>query len=209
VTETDTPYRKPSRVDRCARDPARLAEMPVLEELRRLPWEARTVPDLLRPGLAVVFVGLNPGRASATAGHHFAGPNNHFWRLLHESGLTPRRLDPAEDEALLAMGIGITNAVSRASRGEQELRWEELLAGAEALRAKVARLRPRLLAVLGKQAYRAYARLPRSADVPWGLQMRQTVSGVAEYLAANPSSRSTLPFAVRLAQFAEIRRLAR
>ncbi|HVB11224.1 MAG TPA: mismatch-specific DNA-glycosylase [Bacillota bacterium] len=180
-------------------------EMPVLAEV---PWESRTVPDLLHPGLRVVFVGLNPGRASATAGHHFAGPGNHFWRLLHESGLTPRRLDPAEDEHLLAMGLGITNAVPRSSRGEQDLAWEEFLAGAEALRQKVANCQPGVVALLGKMAYRAYAGLSRTADVAWGRQDRHTVPGVAEYLAANPSSRSTVPFAVRLAQFQEIRRLA-
>lgn len=205
VIGTATPYPKPERIDWTAVD---LQAMPVLGELRRLTWQEQTVPDVLRPGLAVVFVGLNPGRASAAAGHHFAGPNNHFWRLLHEAGLTPRRLVPGEDGALLDLGIGITNAVDRASHGEQDLTWDEFLAGAQFLRTKVAAHRPRLLAVLGKQAYRAYAGLTRSATVDWGLQPRETVAGVPEYLAANPSSRSTLPIAVRLGQFAEIRRLA-
>ena len=176
--------------------------------LADIAWERRIVPDVLAPGLDVVFVGLNPGRASATAGHHFAGPGNHFWRLLHAAGLTPRQVAPGEDATLLGLGIGITNAVDRASRGEQDLAWAELVAGGARLREKIARFRPRLLAVLGKQAYRGYAGLPRSAEVPWGLQPRATVPGVRECLAANPSARGTLPFEVRLAQFREIRELA-
>lgn len=181
--------------------------MTVLAELA--PWERRSVPDLLAPDLDLVFVGLNPGRASATAGHHFAGPGNHFWRLLQASGLTPHQLAPAEDERLLSLGIGITNVVDRPTRGEQDLAWDEFVAGGARLREKVARLHPRLVAVLGKQGYRAYAGLPRSTDVPWGPQPRATVPGVREFLAANPSPRSTMPFEVRLAQFQEIRELAK
>lgn len=204
VMQTHSPYPKPAHIDWSAVD---LEEMPVLAELA--PWERRTVPDLLAPGLDVVFVGLNPGRASAGAGRHFAGPGNHFWRLLHASGLTPRQLAPAEDHQLLQLGIGITNAVDRPSRGEQDLAWDEFTAGGARLREKVDRFRPRLLAVLGKQGYRAYAGLARSADVQWGLQPRATVPGVPEFLAANPSARGTLPFDVRLAQFQTIRELAR
>ena len=171
------------------------------------PWERQTVPDVLLPGLTVVFVGLNPGRASAEAGHHFAGPGNHFWRLLHEAGFTPRRWSAEEDGNLPALGIGVTNVVERASRGEQDLSWPELVAGGQALRARIAACRPSLVALLGKQVYRAYAGLPASAPVEWGPQPRQTVPGVREIAAANPSPRSTVPYAERLAQFTEVRRL--
>jgi G:T/U-mismatch repair DNA glycosylase len=50
------------------------------------------VPDVLGPGLRVVFVGINPGHASAAAAAQFANPRNDFWRLLHAAGLTPRQL---------------------------------------------------------------------------------------------------------------------
>ncbi len=96
VIETRTPYPRPDRIAWSASD---LEEMPVLAELA--PWERRSVPDLPAPEPDLVFAGLNPGRASATAGRHFAGPGNHFWRLLHAAGLTPRQLAPAEDETLL------------------------------------------------------------------------------------------------------------
>ena len=80
------------------------------------------VPDVLGPGVRLVFVGINPGLRSAQAGHHFANPRNDFWRLLHDSGLTPELLDPSEDAQLLAAGLGITNAAMRVTRGSSELR---------------------------------------------------------------------------------------
>lgn len=170
-------------------------------------WEQQTVPEILGPGLAVVFVGINPGRASAQAGHHFAGPGSHFWRLLAEAGFTPERWAPEQDVGLPALGIGVTNVVPRPTRGEQDLTWPELVSGAHALRVRIAACRPSLVAVLGKQAYRAYAGLSRSAPVSWGLQERQTVPGVREFAAVNPSPRSTVPYGQRLAQFVEMRRL--
>ena len=184
---------------------ARALEMPALAELRRGEWLDLTLPDVVAPGLVWLFVGINPGRASAVAGHHFAGPGNHFWSLLHDGGLTPRRLDPAQDGRLPRFGIGITNVVTRASRGEQDLDSAEFAAGGAALRAKVARLRPRLVALLGKRVYRAYAGLRPSAAIDFGLQSRQTVAGVAEFAAPNPSARSALPYAVRLAQMRAVR----
>lgn len=207
VIETRTPYPKPRGIDWDRIGDEELAAMPVLAELRALLWERMGVPDVLAPGLAAVFVGLNPGRASASHGHHFAGPGNHFWRLLHEAGLTPRRLRPEEDRLLPAFGLGVTNIVARASRGEADLRWEELVAGGEALRAKIARVRPRLVVLLGKQVYRAYAGLPRSAPVEWGPQPRETVPGVGEFVAPNPSPRSTVPYDLRLELFRQVRDL--
>ncbi len=204
--ETHTPHPKPQGIDWARFAGRDTAQMPVLDELRRLRWERQTVSDLLAPGLAIVFVGINPGRASASSGHHFAGPGSHFWRLLHEAGFTDRRWAPEEDGDLPALGIGITNVVARASRGEQDLTREEFAAGGAALRARVAACRPALVALLGKQVYRAYAGLPASAPVAWGLQPRQTVPGVREAVAANPSPRSTVPFAERLAQFRDLRR---
>ncbi len=208
VIETRTPYRKPAGIEWGRLTGEALAAMPVLQEVRRRRWESFTVADVIAPGLAVLFVGLNPGRWSATFGHHFAGPGNHFWRLLHEAGFTPGRLSPDREGELLRHGIGITNVVGRPSRGENELSWEELEAGGAALREKVARFRPRVVALLGLNVYRAYCGLPLGAPVQWGLQARQTVPGVLEFVAANPSPRSTLPYAARLDQFRALRALA-
>jgi hypothetical protein len=90
---------------------------------------AKTVPDVIAPGLAVLFVGINPGLYSAAVGHHFARPGNRFWPALFESGFTPRLLHPEEDGELPAWGLGITNLVARATAAAAELSEEELRAG--------------------------------------------------------------------------------
>ncbi|WP_398859404.1 G/U mismatch-specific DNA glycosylase [Streptomyces chengmaiensis] len=105
-------------------------------------------------GLSVLFCGINPSLMSAATGCHFARPGNRFWPVLHLSGFTPRRLLPEEQHELLAYGLGITNVVARATARADELSDYELRTGGVALRAKVERLRPRWLAVVGVTAYR-------------------------------------------------------
>lgn len=202
---TNTPYPKPDGIAWDLLDADDMEAMPVLAELRRYKWESFSTPDLLAPGLRVLFVGINPGRKSAERGHNFAGPGNHFWRLLHDAGWTPRRYEPHEEERLLTHGIGITNVVARASRGEDDLSWDELVAGGLKLRDTIERLRPRIVALLGKNVYRAYAGLRRSAKVEWGCQPDSVVSGVIDVVAPNPSARSTIPYEQRLALFRAIR----
>lgn len=114
-----------------------------------------TLPDVLRPGLDVLFCGINPGLLSAAKGQHFARPGNRFWPALHLSGFTPRLLKPSEQDELLEYGLGITNLVARPSARADELTPEELRAGGERL-TEVARVnRPRFVAVVGVTAYRA------------------------------------------------------
>jgi TDG/mug DNA glycosylase family protein len=113
-----------------------------------------TIPDVLAPGLRVVFAGINPGLYSAATSHHFARPGNRFWPALHRSGFTPRQFRPDEQDQLLALGLGITNVASRATARAAELAPVELRAGALELQEKMARLRPHWLAVLGVTVYR-------------------------------------------------------
>ena len=115
----------------------------------------RVLPDVLGPGLRIVFCGINPGLWSAATGHHFARPGNRFWPALHAAGLTPRRFDPSDQEELLPLGLGLTNVVPRASARADELTPQEDVAGGAALRARIERHRPAWLAVLGVTAYRA------------------------------------------------------
>jgi TDG/mug DNA glycosylase family protein len=111
------------------------------------------VPDVLAPGLTVVFCGINPGLRSAAAGHHFANPRNDFWRLLADSGLTPRRLDPSEQWTLLELGYGLTNAASRTTRGSGDLRRGDFAGAADRLERIARELGPRTIAFVGKAAY--------------------------------------------------------
>jgi TDG/mug DNA glycosylase family protein len=122
----------------------------------------RTIPDVIGYGLDVIFCGINPGLMSAATGHHFARPGNRFWPALHLSGFTPRLYRPDEQGELLGLGLGITNVVARATAGAAELLDEEYREGGVVLRAKVARYRPRWLAVVGIGAYRVAFGQPKA-----------------------------------------------
>ena len=116
--------------------------------------ESPTLPDLLVPGLEIVFVGINPSLKSAQVGHYYAGPGNLFWRCLHESGLTPKRLVPAQDRQLLEHRIGITDCVKRPSRSAGEVSAVEFRSARPALEEKLALFRPRILCFNGLMGYR-------------------------------------------------------
>jgi TDG/mug DNA glycosylase family protein len=122
----------------------------------------RTVPDVIAPGLDVLFCGINPGLYSAATGHHFARPGNRFWPALHASGFTGRLLASWEERELLEYGYGITNLVARATASAGELSREEFVAGARRLARKVKRFRPRWVAVVGIGAYRIAFGRPRA-----------------------------------------------
>ncbi len=131
----------------------------------------------------MLFSGINPGLYSAATGHHFARPGNRFWPALHGSGFTGRLLRPDEQEELLGLGLGITNVVARATARADELGSDELIAGGQALAAKVRALRPRWLAIVGVTAYRtAFGR-------PGAIVGRQeaTIGGTPVWVLPNPS----------------------
>jgi TDG/mug DNA glycosylase family protein len=111
-----------------------------------------SVPDVLAPGLACVFCGINPGRVSAAAAAHFANPRNDFWRLLHEAGFTPRLYDPQEQHSLPELGYGLTNAAYRTTPGSGDLRRGDF--DRVAFEKRIRSVSPRVLALVGKEAYR-------------------------------------------------------
>ena len=96
----------------------------------------RVLPDVVAPGLRVLFSGINPGLFSAWTGQHFARPGNRFWPALHRSGFTPRLLRPDEQVELLTLGLGVTNLVARATARADELSPDEIVDGGSALRDK-------------------------------------------------------------------------
>ncbi|MCW2613455.1 MAG: mismatch-specific uracil-DNA glycosylase [Frankiales bacterium] len=142
-----------------------------------------TVPDLVRPGLAVLLCGINPSLWSGVVGQHFANPSNRLWPVLHASGWTPRRLNPCETGALLEAGLGVTNLVPRATARADELGDDELRAGLPRRERLAATTAPRWVAFLGLSAYRT-ATGERKAAV--GPQERR-VGGAPVWLLPNPS----------------------
>jgi TDG/mug DNA glycosylase family protein len=166
----------------------------------------KVLPDLIRPGLDVLFCGINPGLVSAATGHHFARPGNRFWPALHLAGFTPRQFRPDEQAELLDLGLGITNVVDRASARADELTRAELAAGGEQLVKKVVTYEPRWLAVVGVTAYRdAFGE--RKAAI--GRQER-LIGSTRVWILPNPSGLNahyTLPKLA--AAFAELNAAAR
>jgi TDG/mug DNA glycosylase family protein len=113
-----------------------------------------TIPDLGRPGIRVLLVGINPSLWSGWAGLHFARPGNRLWRTLHEAGFTDRQVKPSDTATIEAAGLGITNLVARATARADELDDAEIRAGVEPLRTLVGRWRPAAVAFLGISTYR-------------------------------------------------------
>jgi double-stranded uracil-DNA glycosylase len=153
--------------------------------------EGRFVADVLRPGLRVLFCGINPGLWSAAVGHHFARPGNRFWKALHLGGLTPRQLAPDEEHELLALGLGITNLVERATAGAADLRPEELRAGGERLAAKAAASRPQVVGVLWGGGSPAALLLPNPSGLNAHYQLPDLAGAFAELGRALDRHRSS------------------
>jgi len=155
------------------------------------------VPDVLGPGLSVVFCGINPGRWSAAAAAHFANPRNDFWRLLAEAGLTPRQLSPEEQWELLDLGLGLTNAAERTTPGSSDLRRADFAGSAERLERIAVELRPRFIAFVGKAAYEgAFRERPAL-----GLQERRLGETRLFVLPSTSPANAAVPYEERLQWF--------
>ena len=144
---------------------------------------AKTIPDVIAPGLSVLFCGTNPGLYSAAVGHHYGRPGNRFWATLHASGFTPRLFRPSEEHELLRLGYGITDVVLRASTAAHELSKVEIMEGGKALRSKVMKFAPRYLALLGLGIYRTAFSKPKAIV---GLQAER-IGTTKVWVLPNPS----------------------
>ncbi len=141
------------------------------------------LPDILAPGLDVVFCGINPGMRAAATGHHFMGRSNRFWKTVHLSGFTPELIDPLDDRKILGHRCGLTTVVERPTARADELLRNEFMLASATLHKKIEQLKPRCLAFLGKPAYQAISGRPSLA---WGKQA-ETFGGAMVWLLPNPS----------------------
>jgi double-stranded uracil-DNA glycosylase len=141
------------------------------------------VPDVIAPGLDVLFCGINPGLWSAAVGHHFARPGNRFWKALEASGFSGELLDPSDERCLLDLGLGITNLVPRSTATASELGRDELRTGAKHVSRTVTRWRPRFVAFLGMTAFRMAFERPRAVLG----EQPEPLSTARVWLLPNPS----------------------
>lgn len=148
-----------------------------------------TVPDLIGPGLRLLFVGINPGLWTAASQTHFAHPGNRFYPALLAAGIIGRDIDrgtgmsDADRRHLISRGIGITNVVRRTTAKASELTVAELRAGGEHLRAFVAEHAPAVVAIAGVTAYRSAFRLPKATMG----QQPEPFEGALLWVVPNPS----------------------
>lgn len=148
-----------------------------------------TVPDLIGPGLRLLFVGINPGLWTAAAQTHFAHPGNRFYPALFRAGIIDREIDRSagmsDDDRrhLIERGIGITNIVRRTTATASELSARELREGAAVLRSFVAEHEPVVVAVAGITAYRTAFRLPKATMG----EQPESLEGARLWVVPNPS----------------------
>jgi TDG/mug DNA glycosylase family protein len=165
---------------------------------------ASALPDVLGPGLRVLFCGINPGRVSAAAGQHFANPRNDFWRLLHAAGFTSRLLEPGEQERLLDDGCGVTNAAYRTTAGSGDLRRVDFEGAEERLEEIARTFRPGWIGIVGKEAYRgAFGERPEL-----GLQERPLEDTKLFVLPSTSPANAAVSWAERLRWFEELAALS-
>lgn len=152
------------------------------------------LPDLLRPGLDVVFCGTAVATASAQRGHYYAGPGNRFWQLLHESGLTTTLLTPEDDATLPDFGIGITDLVKEVAqshdRGLDFSRSATVAAHIEAVS-------PRWVAFNGSTAGRKAAKWLRHQPDALGVQ-RWQIGESRVFVLPSSSGAHAIPYADKL-----------
>lgn len=142
------------------------------------------IPDHLKEGLKIIFVGFNPSFVSGQTGHHYANRNNRFWSILYQAGLTPRKFSPEEDRELLNLGYGLTNIVARPTKGAADITKEEYEEGRILLKQKIEALKPKVVCYVGKGVYQEFSRMK---DINWGVQESSVVPGVIDFVAPSSS----------------------
>lgn len=169
-----------------------------------------TIRDITCDEPAILFVGINPGSTSGRVGHHFAGPGNAFWRLLHAARLTPFELRPDEDGRLPEFGLALVNMASRTTRTAAELTRAELVRGRDHLLAKVRTMQPAVVALVGVTLYPLLVGTKAAKASPGPGPKPELVEGARLFVVPNPSGlNATFPtFEAKLPWFRDLRAFA-
>ncbi|KAL7295845.1 hypothetical protein TKK_0010891 [Trichogramma kaykai] len=129
-----------------------------------------TLKDILKPNLDLVFVGINPSLMAAHTGRYYAGPGNHFYKLLYASELIPQPITHENDDMLLQYNIGLTNIVARATRSSADLSKAEIRKGALIVQSKLRQYEPKIAIFNGKCIYEEFAEKYDKSSFRFGLQ---------------------------------------
>ncbi len=170
-------------------------------------------PDVVMQRPAILFVGINPGRTSGLVGHHFAGPGNPFWRLLHAARITPVELRADEDQRLVEFGCGLVNLCGRTTKTAAELTRDELARGVIQLRKKIRAMQPHVVALVGVTLYPIVckpARGERRVLTPGPGAKPEEIAGARLFVVPNPSGlNASFPsFEAKLVWFRQLARFA-
>lgn len=146
------------------------------------------LPDILAPNLRVVFCGTAVGERSAQRGHYYAGPGNDFWRLLHDTGLTPHLLRPDDDVTLPTYGLGLTDLAQNVAQSHDR----GLTYDAQSLVRKLEQYQPRCVAFTSKAAGKAAARALGHRPPPLG-PAAWSIAGCKVFVLPSPSGANRRP----------------
>lgn len=144
----------------------------------------KPIKDHLKENLDILFVGFNPSVRSGETGHHFANPNNRFWKILFEAELTSRKFMAIEDSQLVELGYGLTNIVARPTKTADEITREEYQEGRVLLKKKIEHYQPKIVCFVGKGVYQEYS---GRKQVLWGPQPVSVVPGTLDFVAPSSS----------------------
>lgn len=161
------------------------------------------LPDVLRPGLRIVFCGTGAGRRSAEVGAYYAKPGNRFWPTLHAVGLTPRQFDPHDFTTVIDHGIGLTD-VAKAHVGQDS---DLVVTDADIadLAVRTGAVSPRYLAFTSKKAASLFLKRP-TGRLSYGLQTA-TLGATGLIVLPSPSGLATSYWTIE--PWREAARLAR
>jgi double-stranded uracil-DNA glycosylase len=155
-----------------------------------------TLPDYLRPGLNLVFIGINPGLYSVERGHYFARSTSRFWPGFSASklsaevqhGLGVNMLRPEHDRELLRFGIGFTDVVKRPTANASGLSPADFAQGAPLLLRKLRRYSPAVACFHGLTGFRPFLKFVLKVDrVPSLGEQPEFIGTTRLFVVPNPS----------------------
>ncbi|XP_058801678.1 G/T mismatch-specific thymine DNA glycosylase-like [Phymastichus coffea] len=147
-----------------------------------------TLKDILKADLDLVFVGINPSLMAAHTGRYYAGPGNHFYKLLFASELIPEPITYEADDSLLKYDIGLTNIVARATRSSADLSRAEIKKGAMFVHEKLKKFKPKVAVFNGKCIYEEFTDKYDKSTFKFGLQPHR-VGDTALWVVPSSSAR--------------------